>query len=84
MKHIVKEYGKETNLLECTETEFWVLKNFLAKVGVEIRWSSGYQGVVTCQVRNAHRETCKLYKEKDGKWIDEHAEKSVEDGRWTW
>lgn len=84
MKRIVGEYGLETNILECTEGEFWILKNFLAKVGVEIRRSSSYQGVVTCQVRNAHRETCKIYKEWDGKWIDGHAEKSIKDGHWTW
>ena len=77
MRRIVGEYGQEINILECTLGEFWILKNFLAEVGVEIRWSYYYQGVVKCQVRNAHRETCKLYKERDGGWIDEHAEKSI-------
>ena len=55
MKHITMEYGQETNLMESSVEEFYVLKCFLEKHGVLIRMCSLCDGIVVWQARNPYQ-----------------------------
>lgn len=85
MKHITKEYGEETNLIECSPEEFEMLYAFLNKAGVRLRqtcrgYNSAGDDVITAQVTNAYEFFSDF--SSDSKTIREQAEKAIADKNW--
>lgn len=63
MKHITKQYGQRTNLLELTEEDYSQLEGFLVKLGVRTRRVSSDWGAGTTviQAENPYKVQLDLY-----------------------
>lgn len=84
MKHITEEYGQPCDLIESTCEEFFAMKEFLERYGVEARMISSYGDTCKWQIRNNYREWVRLSRETSErcKWIVKIAEKEIEEGHW--
>lgn len=56
MKHITKEYGQSTNLLELTQDEYKALEPFLVALGVRSRATMWMGETVKIQAENPYKE----------------------------
>lgn len=52
MEHIKERYGTECNYLRMQVADFWVLRDFLAEMGVQIRMVSEFAGECVVQGQN--------------------------------
>ena len=78
MTHITTEYGQPTNLITCTEQEFWTLKDFLNSIGVEIRMTSHCGDEITFQAQNGYKDWVELHSSDDS--VCQRIDKMVSDG----
>ena len=81
MKHITEEYGSPCNKIESTKAEFFILKSFLEKYGVEARMISACGDTCEWQIRNGYKEWVHLKKrEKVCEGIIELVEEDIKSG----
>ena len=84
MKHITEEYGHPCDLIESTCEEFFAMKEFLKRYGVEARMISSYGDTCKWQIRNNYKEWVCVFRnvsEKCAK-IVELAEEEIKSGHW--
>lgn len=84
MKHITEEYGQPCELIESTCEEFFVLKEFLKRHGVEARLCIMSGDMCKWQIRNGYKEWAHLYKNDTitGSKIIEIVEADIKSGNW--
>jgi len=82
MEHITEQYGSPTNLMRCTNKEFWMLKEALGQIGVEVRMTICSGDDVTFQMRNAYKENITLFNNLSADQIREMTEKDIKKGYW--
>lgn len=63
MKHIKEEYGSPCNIIESTNEEFFILKNFLKEYGIEARRISACGNTCQWQIRNGYKDWVHLNSE---------------------
>lgn len=67
--------------MECTEEEFWQMKDMLRDNGVEMRMISCFGGKVVAQIRNTYKTMSEtIY---GGEKVRECAEREIQIGGWV-
>lgn len=56
MRYITEEYKMPCNIIESKMEEFYILKEFLKKYGVEARMISACGDTCTWQIRNGYKD----------------------------
>ena len=84
MKHITEEYGQPCEVIESSCEEFYILKEFLKRHGVEARQIISDGKTCKWQIRNGYKEWAHLYKgcSVHCKNICEGVEADIESGHW--
>ena len=84
MKHITEEYGQPCDLIESTCEEFYIMKEFLKRFGVEARQCISYGNTCRWQIRNNYKEWVCVSRgiSERCEWIANAAEEEIKSGHW--
>lgn len=84
MKHITEEYGQPCEQIESTCEEFFVLKEFLKRHGVEARLIIVKGDRCKWQIRNGYKDMVQLHKNNtiSCNKIIEIVEADIKSGHW--